>query len=361
MTDAIQKVDEAELEAHAKEIIEATKSEATKEAYRRDMLRFATWAEQSGYCHDPASERTVAAYVIYLSKTGKKPSTINRALSAINQYHALKGLPKPAGHRVKEIYKGIRRLRGGQVRQARPITWAVLDRMLKEVPGNLMGIRDRALLLLGFATAYRRSELVAINVKHITFVDEGLIIEQTRSKTNQEGLLVKTPVPFAEIKDRCPVRAVRKLMFSFGMRQGPLFRGLGAQGKMLTGSLAEKRMVGQTVSRIIKKYAALAGYDPEFFSGHSLRSGFVTSASEAGLPSHAIMMHTGHKSHQVMMGYVREGRLFTNHPFNSIINRALEKNRNLQTQTTEEPLSSQRNSLSPAAPAAVPEEEDLPE
>lgn len=320
----IVKIDTLELMEHAAEISAARRASATREAYSSDWAQFRKWAIENNLNTEPAKESTVVCYIVYLSKIGLKTSTIQRKITAINQIHLSNGHKRPRGRRLREAFQGIRRLKGTARRRARPITWTVLDRILEQIPNyNAIGIRDRALLLLGFSGALRRSELVAINIENIEFVDEGCIITQTHSKTNQEGAERKIAVPFVDLKNRCPVKAVTRLVKYNQADSGPLFNGLGSGGRKMLGVKLGKRLSAGMVSVIVKRYALLAGYPPAEFSGHSLRAGFATAASQAGLSSAAIMSRTGHKSFAVFANYVRDGRLFLGHPLTSIVNHAI--------------------------------------
>lgn len=317
----IMNVDQQSLDEHAKDIAEATKSESTKTAYQTDMRKFGEWADEFGHDVNPAEEDCVAAYAIWLSKIGRKPSTIRRALVSIAQWHKLKGYDNPVTTRVRELNKGIRRLSGERRRRARPVTWIVLNRLFRHIPeSTAIGIRDRALLLVGFAGAMRRSEIVAMNVEDCEFVDEGLVISQRRSKTNQFGDIRKLAIPYIDVPGRCAVKALRRLIEYNQLETGPIFYALGVQGTKMFITQPTRRLRAAYVSHVIKRYADRAGYPPEQFSGHSLRAGFATSASKAGLTSSVIMTHTGHRSHLTMMEYVRDGRKFNSHPLTSIVN-----------------------------------------
>lgn len=321
----IQKIGTNDLIEHAAQIADAQKAAATKQAYVSDWKQFEEWARANTVTIEPATESTVVAYVVYLSRIGMKPSSIQRKLVSINQAHLEMGFKRPRGHKLRNALQGIRRLKGTARRRARPITWSILERLLKYVPDTPIGTRDRALLLLGFAGAFRRSELVAVNIEHIEFVDEGAIISQTHSKTNQEGTLRKIAIPFVDVPGMCPVKAVVELINQNRSTTGPLFYGLGSGGRRATGLHYKKRLNPATVSVIIKRYVHKAGYVSKEFSGHSLRAGFATAATQAGLSSAVIMARTGHKSYSVFQNYVRDGRLFKGHPLTSIVTYSAEK------------------------------------
>lgn len=308
-----------ELMDHAAEIAEAQKAPSTRIAYESDWKQFAKWASSVGIEIEPATESSVVAYIVYLSKLGLKPSSINRKITSISQIHLDNGHKRPVGQLVRNAYKGICRLKGTTRRRARPVTWAILSRMMSHIPDNSIGIRDRALLLVGFAGAFRRSELVAIDGEHLEFVDEGLVISQTHSKTNQSGELRKVAIPFVDIEGRCPVKAMRALIDDLEVCSGPVFLSLGSSGRSRGSWRGYRRLNASYVSKLVKNYAEMCGYPPWEFSGHSLRAGFATSAAAAGSSSTSIMARTGHKSFAVFANYVRDGRLFRGHPLTSIV------------------------------------------
>lgn len=323
---SIVKPEYIDLVQHAAEIAEAQKASSTRVAYESDWAQFEKWAETNNVNIRPANESVVVAYIVYLSKIGMKPSSIKRKLTAISQTHLDLGYDRPVGQMVRNAYRGIRRLKRHSTKKARPVTWAVLRRMLSVIPDSNIGIRDRALLLVGFSGALRRSELVAIDIEHIEFLDEGMVINQTESKTNQTGELRKIAIPYIDIDGHCPVKATMKLIENSGKSSGPVFLGLGSAGRRNTNSPPiAKRLRAASVSSIIKRYARICGYPPSEFSGHSLRAGFATSASNAGLSSTSIMARTGHKSFAVFANYVRDGRLFRGHPLIDIVSSSDER------------------------------------
>jgi len=298
-----------ELFQHAAEISAARKAKNTVEAYESDWRQFQTWCDGYKIESLPASEHCVSLFVTDLSHKGAKYATIARKITAINQKHLAEGHIRPGKRILREVLQGIRRLRGTAQRKAKPITWPILQRIIAETKNSRLGTRDRALLLIGFSGALRRSELVAIDLEDIEFLEEGMVINQKHSKTNQEGELRKIAIPFIDSPGMCPVRALRAHIEESSIKEGALFRR------------RDLRLASRGVSIIIKKYVEKLGFDPADFSGHSLRAGFATSATQAGVRSAAIMSRTGHKSFSVFSGYVREGTLFVEHPLIEIVNR----------------------------------------
>lgn len=263
---------------------------------------------------------------------GRKASSITRALTALSQAHRAKELPSPRSHlAVQASMQGIRRVLGVAPAQKAPILLPDLRAMLTSLPDNTLGTRDRALLLLGFAGAFRRSELAALNQADISFSAEGLEVILRRSKTDQEGEGRKVGIPFGSDPATCPVRALKAWLETLaaaptcdsdstrskGPRRRakgktttettPLFQSVSKAGRHILGH----RLDGRDVARAVKRAARRAGLEPERFSGHSLRAGLATVAAQAGKSERAIMAQTGHRSVMMVRRYIRDGNLFT--------------------------------------------------
>jgi integrase len=173
------------------------------------------------------------------------------------------------------------------------------------LPDGLIGSRDRTLLLIGFAGAFRRSELVALNRDAVEITGDGLVITIKRSKTDQEGAGRKIGLPYAAHKETCPVRSLQEWLERSAITDGPLLRPINRHGHM-----AEGRLSSAAVGEIVKRHATAVGLDPTKFSGHSLRSGLATSAAAAGASERSIMAQTGHRSVNMVRRYIRDGSLF---------------------------------------------------
>lgn len=184
--------------------------------------------------------------------------------------------------------------------------------MLDTLPDSLRGIRDKALLLLGFAGAFRRSELVQLQVADIEECREGLKVTLRRSKTDQEGEGMVKAIPFGSNEDTCPVRAYQVWLAAAGIAEGVVFRSVSRHGT-IGAPLSDK-----DVARAVKKAADAAGLDAGKFSGHSLRAGLATSAAAAGVSERIIMQQTGHKSERMVRKYIREGNLFRENAVSAI-------------------------------------------
>jgi site-specific recombinase XerD len=296
----------AEVADQARGYAAASRSEATRRAYRADWDHFATWCDGRGLSSLPADPTTVALYVTYMADT-YKPSTISRRLVSIAQAHKAAGHPSPTtDERVRLVNAGIRRVHGVATRQVRPVVTEDLRRMVDTCGLDPAGVRDRALLLLGFAAALRRSELVALDTGDVEETHDGLVVTVRRSKTDQEGAGRKIGVPFGSNPSTCPVRAWRAWVGEAEVTEGPLFRGIDRHG-----NIAASRLSDRAVALIVKRRAEAAGIDPATVSGHSLRAGLATSAAAAGVSERAIAATTGHKSMAVLRGYIRDGSLFT--------------------------------------------------
>lgn len=283
-----------------------SRAESTARAYRSDWQHFTTWCGGTHAASLPAEPATVAAYVAALADGGKKPATIARRLAAISQAHQLAGHDSPSRTEVvRSVLKGIRRAHGTAQRQVAPATTPIVKAMVEQLPATLAGKRDRALLLLGFAGAFRRSELVSGRVDDVAFTADGLIFTLRRSKTDQEGQGLKKGIPYGANVATCPVRALRAWLDAAGISSGPIFRAVDRWGR-----LAEKPLTDRSVADIIKRAAAAAGHDARAFSGHSLRAGLATSAAAAGVGERSIMQQTGHKSERMVRKYIRDGALF---------------------------------------------------
>jgi integrase len=232
-------------------------------------------------------------------------ATIQRRLITVSKAHRAAGADDPVKTElVASTMRGIRRAMGAGQRQAKALLRDDLFAMLDQLGGGSKEIRDKAMLLLGFSTAMRRSELVALNVEDIEFVPKGFMVTIRKSKTDQEKRGRSIAVPYGRSR-YCPVTSLKAWLEHADVNNGPIFRAVDKGGK-----IAAERVSGEAVSHVIKKWIAAAGYDPANFSGHSLRAGFATSAAQAGASSHKIRQVTGHKSDAMLSRYIRDTELF---------------------------------------------------
>lgn len=281
-------------------------TDATRGAYESDLTCFRDWCDSHGLGWLPAAPETVALYLAWLAPQ-RKHSTLKRRMSAISQAHRKAGLEPPTRSvLVEETWKGIRRVHGVAVHPKAPARTAAVRRMVGALDlDRLIGVRDRALLVMGFAGAFRRAELVAIDVDDVTEVDEGLKVSVRRSKTDQEGEGASVGLPYGSDPLTCPVRAYRAWLDASGIPRGPVFRPV-TKG----GALGLRRLSPHAVAAVVKRSAERVGIDPGNLAGHSLRSGMITTAAEEGVHERDIMRHSRHQSILVMRGYIRDATLF---------------------------------------------------
>lgn len=270
-------------------------------AYRKHWTAFEVWCAAQGLCALPAAPQTVASYLAQRANEGRRPATLRITIAAILQIHERAGHTSPtADPFVKKTWKGIRRKLGVKPKKKEALSAHELRRMMDHLPAGLIGHRDRALLLLGFAGGFRRSELVALTVAELTFVREGLEVFIVTSKTDQERKGAMKVVAFGSDPSTCPVRAVKDWLELSGIGDGPVFRPINRHEQ-----LAPKPLTDHAVAVIIKRAAQLAGLPTPELSGHSLRSGFVTEAANNGADYPSIMDQTGHGSLDTVHGYNR--------------------------------------------------------
>ena len=294
----------------ATDYAKASRSAATWRAYESDWQIFQTWCEVVGLRALPATPHTVALFIAAEAKQGRAPSTLSRRLAAIRLVHVGARVPSPHDAiEVDEVMRGIRRKWKRPPVQKAPAVDDEIKRMVDAVePQTLRGMRDRALLLLGFAGAFRRSELVGLDVDNLTQRDEGLSILIPSSKTDQEGIGQVVAIPRVPDSPYCPVRGVLDWLVVAAISSGPVFRRVN-RGDMV----GESRLTAQSVALIIKALAAKVDLDPARYAGHSLRSGFLTSAAHNRASIFKMADQSRHKSLDVLREYVRSEERFDDH------------------------------------------------
>jgi site-specific recombinase XerD len=285
--------------------IRASKAENTLRGYTADWRDFCVWSDVHGLAPLPATPESVAAYIAECA--GRlKVGSIQRRLNAISEAHKAVGLESPtASPQVRNVIKGIRRTHGTAPAQKAPALTDDIRAMVRVTGSQLIGIRDRALILLGFAGAFRRSELVALDVEDCSFGKDGLTVTLRRSKTDQDGAGRKVGIPYGSNPETCPVRNVQIWTEQAAITSGPLLRSINRHGKIQAG-----RLSGIDVARVVKKLALRAGSDAAKYSGHSLRAGHATTAAIGGASERSIMQQTGHRSVHMVRRYIRDGSLF---------------------------------------------------
>lgn len=286
--------------------LDAALADNTLRAYRADIKHFIAWGGVI-----PDTPEQVALYVAHHA-TSLASSTLSRRLVAIARAHVAQGFVSPTDSElVRATLRGVRRSRGSAVRQAAPLQKSQILKMVRGLQG-LRGLRDTALLLIGFASALRRSELVALDIEDVQFTKDGTIIRLRRSKTDQEGRGREIAIPHVRGR-HCPSHSLQAWLAASGITAGAVFRRVNRYDQLLP-----QRLAPQSVALIIKQRAAHVGLDPTLFSGHSLRAGFVTNAAKGGASSANIRVQTGHKSDAMVQRYIRKGQLFTDNPNSKI-------------------------------------------
>lgn len=294
-----------DLRERAQGFADSSNAESTRRAYHADCRHFREWCCVHGAMALPALPATVALYLSELARI-YKVATIGRRIAAIGHAHRKAGFPSPFMHpRVVEVWEGIRRTLGVTQDRKDAILTADLRQMLQPLTEATIDVRDRALLLLGFAGAFRRSELVSLDAGEVRFVANGLEVSLRRSKTDQQGEGRLIGVPNGSNPVTCPARAMRAWLDRSGIVDGPLFRSVDRGG-----NVGLTRLTAAAVALIVKRHAQRIGLDPARFAGHSLRAGFATSAALAGVDALEISRQTGHKSLSMVQRYTRPATIW---------------------------------------------------
>jgi integrase len=293
------------LSDNARKYVNASKAQSTLRAYR------IAWGEFQAFCarHDatalPASPGTVVEYLTALADAGARVSTIQVKLAAIAFAHRSQADPNPARTEpVRILMQGIRRKLGCKPQQKAAVTRGELVKMLGTLPDGLPGKRDKAILLLGYGGAFRRSELVGLNVEDVRFGAADMTVTLRHSKTDQEGKGATKRIPTLDDVTLCPVRALKDWLDAAQIQSGAVFRGVDRWGHVRHGRLTDK-----VIALTVKRAATAAGLDARQFAGHSLRAGFVTQSARDNTPEWAIAEVTGHKSREVLRRYIRDAGL----------------------------------------------------
>jgi site-specific recombinase XerD len=295
-----------------------SKANNTVRAYKSDFNDFGLFCAQNGFKSLPTAPDTISLYLSYLSSKDIKVSTLKRRLVSIKVLHKLKGHYLDSKNPIIiETLMGIKRRKGSIQRGKKPILINnlkeiinAIDRQNKE---EIKKFRDRSIILIGFAGGFRRNEIVSLDCEDLDFVQEGLKIDIRRSKTDQFGEGFTKALPYFDSSQYCPVLSLKKWIEASKITSGPVFRRFSKGSK-----LSKNRLTDQTVALLIKEYLKLAGIDNKNYSGHSLRSGFATSAAESGVEERSIMAMTGHKSTEMVRRYIKEANLFKNNALNKI-------------------------------------------
>ena len=289
------------LEIETLKNLKNSKAENTLRAYQSDFRDFSSFCAKNGFSSMPSQPRIIALYITHMSKSSKF-STLKRRIASISVIHKLKGHYLDTKHPIiMENLHGIKRTLGSRQKAKKPLLINDLKILIKVITEEKSKLRDKALILIGFAGGFRRSELVNIMHEDVEFVDEGVKILIKRSKTDQSGEGIVKAIPYFDNKEYCPVIALKNYInYKFDNK---------IEGKVF--EISDK-----SVALIIKRYAEKAGLDSSKYAGHSLRSGFATSAAEFGAEERNIMAMTGHKTTQMVRRYIQEANLFKNNALN---------------------------------------------
>ena len=309
------------LELETLKNLRSSKAPNTLRAYQADFKNFSAFCVRNGLSSIPTEPKILALYLTHLSATSKF-STLKRRIASISVIHKMKGHYLDTKHPIiMENLHGIKRAKGTNQKAKKPILINNLKQIIDVIDEYLSNnesvdvrsiiqknsknirnkIRDKAIILTGFAGGFRRSEIVNIEYDDIEFVSEGIKIFIKRSKTDQSGEGMIKAIPYFENKNYCPVLAIKYWLEFSEIKSGKVF------------NISDK-----SVALIIKKYTSLTGLDPNNYGGHSLRSGFATSAAESGAEERNIMAMTGHKTTQMVRRYIQEANLFKNNALNKI-------------------------------------------
>jgi site-specific recombinase XerD len=284
----------------------AARSPATERAYASDWRDWEGWCGQRGENPLPSTSRTVGLYLADLASRGRKASTIGRRAVAIVQAHRLAGADLNLKDRpIHEVLAGIRRTHGTHKAAKTALLTADVRRCVRAMPNSLIGIRDRAALLLLFAGALRRSELAELDVADVEFSSRRATVAIRRSKSDQEGHGAVIGIPRGR-RDTCPVRALEQWLGAAGITGGRLLRSVDRHGRI------GDRLAGAAIAAIVKRAVERIGLDPTRFSGHSGRSGFITQASINGADIGAIGLHARQRSVSTTRGYVQDAARLNN-------------------------------------------------
>ena len=298
--------------------LQNSKAINTVRAYKSDFNDFGLFCAKNGFKSLPSEPKIVALYLTYLSTKDAKMSTLKRRLVSIGVIHKLKGHYLDTKHPlIIENIMGIKRRKGSIQKGKKPLLISnlkiIIDVIDQETKEEIKRLRDRSIILIGFSGGFRRNEIVSLDYDDLDFVSEGLKIKIKRSKTDPFGEGAIKALPYFDNSQYCPVVSLKNWIDIARINSGALFRRF-SKGSRLT----EKRLTDQTVALLIKEYLQLAGIDSKNYSGHSLRSGFATSAAESGAEERSIMAMTGHKSSEMVRRYIKEANLFKNNALNKL-------------------------------------------
>jgi site-specific recombinase XerD len=298
--------------------LQSSKANNTVRAYKSDFKDFELFCLQNKFKSLPSEPKIVSLYLTSLATKNAKMTTLKRRIVSIGVIHKLKGHYLDTKHpSIIENIMGIKRRKGSIQNRKKPLLISSLKQIINVIDDQkkeeIKKLRDRSIILIGFSGGFRRNEIVSLDYDDLDFVPEGVKINLKKSKTDQFGEGFTKALPYFDNSQYCPVVTLKKWIEISKIISGPLFR------RFIKGSkLSDNRLTDQTVALLIKEYLNLAGIDSKNYSGHSLRSGFATSAAESGAEERNIMAMTGHKSTEMVRRYIKEANLFKNNALNKI-------------------------------------------
>lgn len=322
METAIQKKSTDELFELVRHFRDKSISAASRRAYRSDWQAFIQFCEFRNVEALPATSDTISIFLTELADLKKSVSTIVRTLTSINKAHELAGFGSVRTPEIKALMKGIKRTIGRPTDKVKGITYTELLKMSAACDASIIGVRDRAILMLGWTSALRRSELVALNIGDLDISELGIILTISRSKTDQEGEGKKIAIPRAREKAVCPVSCVEKWIGRLNADDQkpdkPLFRAIGMAGNRFWTNTVNGRLSARMISYAVKRYARLCGLPSEKYASHSLRRGLATEAGARRIPERIIARHTRHVSIAVLREYIESGNIWEENPLTGI-------------------------------------------
>lgn len=268
----------------------------TARAYTASLRRFSAWCAEHGHAALPASVDALVGFCTYLAEAGKKVATLDQHCAAISKAHAVRGVESPTDNKQFKIFMdGVRRLHGVRQKQAAAFSLGQLKQVVRCLDiATVAGLRDRAMLLLGFAGAFRRSELTALNLQDLRFTEDCLVVSLGKSKTNQLGDYEEKAIFYSPEPAVCPIRSLKAWLAQLARSEGPVFVMLRKGNRLTTNRLSE-----QSVNALVQRYLG-PGY-----TAHSLRASFVTVAKLNGADDSKIMNQTKHKTSAMIRRYTR--------------------------------------------------------
>jgi integrase len=322
METAIQRKSTDELFEMVRNFQDASISPASRRAYRSDWQTFIHFCDFRAVDALPATGETISLFLTELADLKKSVSTIVRSLTSINKAHELAGFGSVRTPQIKALMKGIKRTIGRPADKVKGITYKEILQMAAACDSSLLGVRDRAILMLGWTSALRRSELVALNIGDLEISERGIILTVARSKTDQDGEGKKIAIPRARKKTNCPVLCVERWLARLSeddrAPDKPLFSSVGTAGQRFWSNVVYGRLSDRMISYTVKRYAHICGFPPDKYASHSLRRGLATEAGSRRIPERIIARHTRHLSIAVLREYIESGNIWDENPLTGI-------------------------------------------